>query len=61
VKYLIKYISGPIEMVGPFDDHDAAEEWAASYEVEYLSAEGQLDLNWTVEPLTEPADLEWWT
>jgi hypothetical protein len=44
-QWVINYSVGP-DLVGPFPSRDAAEEWAASYEVQYLAADGPLTLEW---------------
>jgi hypothetical protein len=59
MQYVIRYETGP-DLVGPFPTEREADEWAASYEVQYRDAEGPLDLEWTVERLTSPESLEWW-
>jgi hypothetical protein len=59
MKWVIRYTVGP-DLVGPFDTKEAAEEWAASYQVEYRGADGPLTLVWDVEMLASPESLEWW-
>jgi hypothetical protein len=59
-RWVIDYSTGP-DLVGPFPSQDDAEEWAASYVVEYRASGGPLTLAWQTKMLTSPESLEWWS